>query len=111
MIKHPKIGEKQYICWSCVSHAHLLIIQSDVERPTSNPRIRILIIYVEKIDINHEIQIIIHPAVTKDDKIMWLKFFFVKIRKSKIFIDQSSWMIYSNNSLKTNISENFESFK
>ena len=46
--KTLKTGKKQYICGACASPAHLSVVQRDVERPASNPRIRIFIIYGEK---------------------------------------------------------------
>ena len=42
--KTHKTGEKQYICGICAGHAQMSIIQSDVEKSASNPRIRIFII-------------------------------------------------------------------
>ena len=46
--KTLKTGKKQYICGACAGHAHLSVIQRDVERFASNLRIRIFIIYGEK---------------------------------------------------------------
>ena len=62
MITHPKNGEKQYICGVCAGHAHLTLVQKGLERSASNPRIRILFNWSEKI-----VQGTKNPAVTKHE--------------------------------------------